>query len=133
MWELFQYATGFDLLNYQLDLSQGVIRPTNEYFTVDRYPSVIVEFVNGVSDGIKPGVVTKIDNYDTVRSWPPVLKVDFFDKRSDPPTCRLLRTGADRFFYVISGGDSLRTTTAAVDEARRTLVFRDEVGQSLNQ
>lgn len=133
VWQLFQAVSGFDILDFQLDTARGRVKPSDQYRKLSKHDYAIVHFINGVSDGLLPGEIDHIEGLDDVLHDPSTLAADYFDKRESPRKCVQLNSGADRFFYLLVGSDTLTAARNHVVNAKDALKFVDLSGNSLNR
>lgn len=131
MKELFEFATGFDLLNLQIDIALGDIAPLETYRTVAQYDAVVVKFLTCDPGPLKPGRVADVTGWDDMMKRDGVLAADYFYKGGPFQEIKSLKASPDRFFYIVAGGASRDEACARADDAARTLDFMDEHGNTL--
>jgi biotin carboxylase len=131
MKELFEYATGYDLVRLQLDISLGQIRDLIHYKTIPVYPAVTVKFMNCEPGPLRPGVVATMTGRNEALARKSILEAQFYNDPTQPQEIRPLRHARDRFFFIIAAGDSRAEVVRESDHAAELLDFLDPQGQSL--
>ena len=116
MKELFEYATGIDLVELQLDISLGIVRDLEHYKKYQVYDSVSVKFINAVNNQLFLGNVDTIDA-NLARQVPGVLKCGTYNDPNSEIKINPLVHARDRFYFVIAGSksreESIKITNAA--------------------
>lgn len=116
MKELFEYATGIDLVDLQLDISLGTVRDLDSYKKYKTYDSVTVKFINAVNNQLNLGKVDRIDA-DLARQLPGVLKCGTYNNPNAEININPLIHARDRFYFIIAGSrtreESIKITNAA--------------------
>jgi biotin carboxylase len=131
MRELFEFATGYNLVDLQIDIALREIGPLEQYRTRDVYPSVVVKFLNCMPGPLMPGRVATTVGLETIREMPGILGADFFTNAHLPQTIRPLKRSADRFFYIVAGGKDLKDAQTKSEKAAEVIEFLDSEGKSL--
>lgn len=131
MRELFEFATGYNLVDLQIDIALGQIGSLEQYRTRKVYPSVIVKFLNCMPGPLRPGGVATTVGLEKIRGMPGVLGADFFTNAHLPQTIRPLRRSADRFFYIVAGGQDVKDAETKSEKAAEVIDFLDSEGKSL--
>ena len=131
MKELFELATGYDLLKLQLALSFGRTIDPPAYRTGPGHPAVTVKFINGAPGPLRPGKVSRVLSRDDALAIEGIVDVQFYNDPTRPQEVRPLRNGRDRFYQVIAVGETRDQALARSEQAAACLDFLDEAGRSL--
>ncbi|MBO8129790.1 MAG: ATP-grasp domain-containing protein [Peptococcaceae bacterium] len=114
--KLFFYVTGYDLVKIQLDIALGKEINLSHYNSGIKYPAVVVKFLNAYPGRLLPGTVVEAKGVDKILNVKGVLTANYF---GNPNTINPLRTGSDRFYYIISHGltreEAMRNADSAAD------------------
>lgn len=111
---LFELTQGFDMVKFQLDMSLGRVKSSKDYILPTRHNCLTIKFLtakNGYEGELLPGRIREVKNLEAVRSSKGIIDAGFFGKDR---IVRPLRTGLDRFFYIIASG---RTAQEAIDNS----------------
>lgn len=131
MKELFELATGIDLVDLQLDISLNQLRELEHYRTLPRYPAVTVKFMNCDPGPLKPGKVAQVVGRERALTLPGIVEAQFYNDPTKPQEIRPLRNARDRFYIVIAVGETREEVIARSNAAADVLDFLDEQGHSL--
>jgi biotin carboxylase len=131
MKELFELATGYDLVRLQLDISLGQHQPAASYQTADCHAAVTVKFMNAEPGPLRPGNLAKVTRRDDVLQMAGIIEAQFYNNPNQPQVIRPLRHARDRFYYIIAVGKSREEVIRISNEAADKLDFLDEQGTSL--
>jgi biotin carboxylase len=132
MKELFEYATGYDLVAIQLDIALGLIQPLENYCTKPVFESVIVKFLNCYPGGpLRAGAIKETHNLEQVRQMEGILAADFFVNADKPQEIRPLKRAADRCFFIVAGGKNREQAIERSEFAAKVIDFTDHEGKSL--
>lgn len=132
MRELFEAATGYDLVEYQLDVSLGRVRPLDAYRTSDPAPAVAVRFVTAEPGDLRAGRVEAIQGEAAARAIAGVHHIGLFAGTADRKHVHPLRTGGDRYYVIVTVGSDAATALDTTEHALRHLDFVGTDGVSLN-
>jgi biotin carboxylase len=128
--ELFHAATGIDLIDLQIDLSLGHPGPIESYQRHRGHPSVVVRFLTADPGELNSGPVASITGENDAARTPFVLALGHFAGTRDRGYVHPLRTGGDRYYYLLTAAPDQETALAACDVAWQHLDFLDESGRS---
>lgn len=130
MMELYQYATGIDLLDLQIDISANQVKPINDYRKHTVTAAVVVDFHNCVKDKmILPCLVEKVVGFDYEQLSGLSYEYGFYSfSNQGTPQARKLKVGGDRFFYSVLGGDSLHEIDLKLATIKPNLKFETDQG-----
>ncbi|MBN1920414.1 MAG: hypothetical protein JW892_04165 [Anaerolineae bacterium] len=131
MKELFELATGYDLVRFQLDVALGQVLDLDIYCSLPKYPAVTVRFLTAEPGTLRPGHVARVLGREEALALPGVVDVDFYNDPTRPQEIRPLACGRDRLYYVIAVGDSCTEAVERGDAAVACLDFLDIAGSSL--
>jgi biotin carboxylase len=131
MREVFEFSTGYNLVNLQIDISLDQIRPLSAYRTEQASPAVVVKFLNCQPGPLKPGKVANILHREEVLAMDGIRVAQFFTDPAKPQEIRPLRKSADRFFYVVAVGSDREQAMARSEAAASSIDFLDSNGASL--
>ncbi|KJS81127.1 MAG: hypothetical protein JM58_17860 [Peptococcaceae bacterium BICA1-8] len=122
MKELFEYATGYDLLDIQIDFALGEKIELEKYKKYPSFPAVTVKFLSADPGSLTSGIVIEHYGIEEVLKIPGIVKADFFQ---DPrqKIIKPLKTGADRFFYLVAVGQSREEVIEKSDRAEKQINF----------
>ncbi|MFZ7103247.1 MAG: ATP-grasp domain-containing protein [Peptococcaceae bacterium] len=122
MKELFEYATGYDLLDLQIDFALGEKIALEKYKKYPGFPAVTVKFLSADPGPLTPGIVLEHYGIQEALKIPGVVKADFFQ---DPrrKMIKPLKTGSDRFFYLVAVGQTREEVIAQSDRAAEKIHF----------
>ena len=122
MKELFEYATGYDLLDLQIDFALGEKIELEKYIKYPSFPAVTVKFLSADPGPLTSGVVIEHYGIEEVLKMPGIVKADFFQD-SRQKIIKPLKTGADRFFYLVAVGQSREEVIEKSDRAEKQIYF----------
>ena len=131
MKELFELATGYDLVRLQLDISLGQHQPAASYQTADCHAAVTVKFMNAEPGPLRPGNLAEVIGREDVLQMTGIVEAQFYNNPNQPQVIRPLRHARDRFYYIIAVGESREEVIRISNEAADKLDFLDEQGTSL--
>ena len=131
MRELFEAATGYDLVDFQLDVSLGRVAPLEAYRRSAGASAVVVRFLTADPGELRPGTVTGIHGEAAARDVAGISHVGVFAGTAVRDRIRPLRTGADRYYFVLAIGKDREAAHRATDCAISHLDFHDPDGRSL--
>jgi biotin carboxylase len=131
MKELFELATGYDLVRFQLDVALGQVLDLDIYCSLPKYPAVTVRFLTAEPGTLRPGHVARVLGREAALALPGVVDVNFYNDPTQPQEIRPLGCGRDRFYTIIAVGDSCAEAVARGDAAAARLDFLDAAGNSL--
>jgi biotin carboxylase len=131
MKELFEYATGIDLVRLQLDISLGQQKDLEMYRTTSGNPAVTVQFLNSAPGPLKPGKVAKVTGREQALAVEGVVAAQFYNNPLQPQEVRPLRHARDRFYYIVAVGESRDQVLMRSKSAADMLDFLDTNGESL--
>jgi biotin carboxylase len=131
MMELFDLATGCDLVKLQIDMALGRSIHLAEYRVREPHEAVSVKFLTAEPGPLKPGRVSIVTGLAEILELNNIIDAQYYNDPSKPQVIRPLREGRDRFFYIIGVGSNRTEAVQATDRASDMLDFRDEAGRSL--
>ncbi len=131
MKELFEYATGYDLVRLQLDVSLGNIADLETYRSYVAHSAVTVKFINCKPGPLRPGAVARMTGREQALALDAIMEAEFYNDPSRPQEIRPLRHARDRFFYIVAAGESRAHVVDQSESAAELLDFFDEAGRSL--
>ncbi|MFO7697073.1 MAG: hypothetical protein R6X16_07945 [Anaerolineae bacterium] len=131
MKELFEYATGYNLVKVQLDISLGCFGELSQYRLAEPHEAVTVKFINGDPGPLRPGKVSGVLGRDDALSVAGVVEAQYYNDPTRPQEVRPLVNGRDRFYYVIAVGTSREQVVESSDRATSLLDIVSETGESL--
>lgn len=119
MKEIFEYATGYNLVDIQLNISlnQQVILENKS----NNYQSVTVKFLT-TADGLKLGQLKEIKGIEDAREVEGVVNMDYFNKGNQTEICPL-KTASDRFYFITVVGNSIDEVITKSNVAADKLTF----------
>ena len=124
MKELFEYSTGIDLVDLQIDISLNQIKELKSYIKYDVYKSVTVKFINAVNDQLNIGEITDIDTGDALKI-PGILKMETYNDPNKEIEIRPLENARDRFYFIVAGADSREKCIKISNAASCLVSFRN--------
>ena len=131
MKELFEYATGYDLVDLQIDIALGQIKKLNKYKTIDKHASVVVKFINCQPGPLEPGCVSEMTGKHAMLNMDGILAGDYFFNADKAQEIKPLKRSADRFYYIVSAGGSREESCNNADLAAESIDFLDNNGKSM--
>jgi len=105
MRELFEYATGIDLLNAQFQISTKK-KNLKIKKNIKKYKYISVDFVNGSPGPLKPGNVKKIKTTHFYKKHQIVDENVFLPNQNKCIKIKKIKSSADRFYYFLSASNS---------------------------
>lgn len=130
---LMEHATGIDLTAFYLDICLGEVQAYEAYRTLPSYPVGMVSFLTAYPGPLKEGHVAKLSGKDRALAIEGVLEADYFQHHPLLPHITPLRHGGDRFFYIVTAGDTAAQCHRAFRAAVEAMDFLDESGRSLKR
>jgi biotin carboxylase len=130
---LMEHASGIDITAFYLDICLGEVKAYESYRTLPSYPAGIISFLNAYPGPLKEGHVAQLKGKDQALAIEGVLEADYFQHHSGLPHITPLRHGGDRFFYIVTAGDTPAKCHQAFRAAMKAIDFLDESGQSLKR
>lgn len=131
MKELFELATGYDLVALQLDMALGKEIDLQRYVVQSANQAVTVKFLTSQPGILRPGLVAEVTGVEDAKAIEGVVDVQYYNDPTRPQTIRPLCNGRDRFFYIIAVGSSRKEVVERSDLATTHLDFLDEAGNKL--
>lgn len=131
MKELFELATGIDLVRLQLDIAFGAVRALEDYCCHPKHEAVTVKFLTARPGPLVPGRVATVHGRKAALSIPGVVETQFYNDPQQPQEIRPLRNARDRFYFVIAVGNERDEVLETSDRAAELLDFRDADKRSL--
>lgn len=128
--ELFRAATGIDLIDLQIDISLGSPGSIESYRRHPGHPSVVVRFLTADPGELDPGSVASISGEADAARIPNVLELGHFAGTRDRGYVHPLRTGSDRYYYLLAAAHDRDSALDACEAAWRHLDFLDASGHS---
>jgi len=132
MKELFEFSTGIDLVDLQLDISLGQVRSISHYKRYHHYPAVTVKFINAVNNQLLTGKLISISGEKSALNVPGVLKVETYNDPNLSQSINYLSNARDRFYFVISGGETTDFVIRSSNAASCFLSFERDDGKEMN-
>lgn len=131
MKELFELATGYDLVTLQLDIALGKQIDLRRYLLQPPHQAVTVKFLTSRPGVLIPGRVAKVIGVEDAKAVEGIVDVQYYNDPTRPQIIRPLCNGRDRFFYIIAVGNSRTEVVDRSNSAATLLDFLDEAGNSL--
>ncbi len=131
MKELFELATGIDLVRLQLDIAFGAVGLLEDYCGRPKHAAVTVKFLTARPGPLLPGRVATVHGRQAALSIPGVVETQFYNNPQQPQEIRPLRNARDRFYFVIAVGNQRDEVVLATDRATELLDFRAPDERSL--
>lgn len=131
MKELFEYATGYDLIDLQIDIALGKIKKMDAYKTTNKYASVVVKFINCQPGPLKAGYVSKMIGKERMLKMDGILAADYFFNPDKVQEIKPLKQSANRFYYLVSVGDNRKEACNRAELAAQTIDFLNSEGNSM--
>jgi biotin carboxylase len=132
MMELFQLATGYDLVKLQLDISLG--KPSlnlPDYKVSNPYDAVTVKFLTARPGPLKVGNVSQLVGREEALELDYIIEADYYNGRVGKMQIRPLREGRDRFYYIVAVGSTREQAVRRSERAFLLMDFLDANGNSL--
>ncbi|MCA1055308.1 ATP-grasp domain-containing protein [Rossellomorea aquimaris] len=103
MKEVFEFATGYNLIDLQLDISLGEEIKLPNYKVFEEHPAITVKFLTADPGELDEGMLCSISGEENLSQMEVVKQFGFFQ---DPRNTRIrpLRNGSDRFYYIVCSG-----------------------------
>jgi biotin carboxylase len=128
--ELFHAASGIDLIDLQIDLSLGHPATIESYRRHPGHPSVVVRFLTADPGELTPGPVASISGEPDAARIPNILELGHFAGTRDRGYVHPLRTGSDRYYYLLAAAHDRARALDACEAAWQHLDFLDASGRS---
>lgn len=128
--ELFHAATGIDLVDLQIDLAFGRPAPIESYRRHQGFPNVVVRFLTADPGELTPGPVARITGEAAAARTPNIRGLGHFAGTRDRDYVHPLRTGSDRYYYLLGAARDKKAALDACDAAWHHLDFVDANGLS---
>ena len=125
MKELFELATGIDLVRLQLDIAFGEVSRLQDYCIQPKHAAVTVKFLTARPGPLVPGHVASVHGRHAALSVPGVVEAQFYNDPGQPQEIRPLRNARDRFYFVIAVGNEREEVVTASNHAAELLDFRN--------
>lgn len=126
MWQLFRCATGVDLMETWLEMNVNAGYCPLDVQRRDSYPAVCIRFLSSSPGPLQVGNLLAIHGRDRVLAVPGVKDAGLYNKFCTgmlPREIPALRDGSDRFFYVVTVGETYEDARARNLEASGLLEF----------
>lgn len=129
--QLLELATGIDLQKFVFDIALGQIQTYESYRSSPATSHAMVTFFNAEPGPLLTG---KIDHYSGIQKAkliPQVANLDFFFQTEENLAITPLKKGKDRFFYVVTYGDSSKQAHEASKDVFEQIRFYSANGDEL--
>ena len=104
MRELFEYATGINLLHAQYKLSLNIKKIILKK-NIKKYKYISVDFLNGYPGPLKSGIVNKM-KFSNIKKDNIIIDNDYFlPKINSPIKIKKIKSSSDRFYFFISASN----------------------------
>ncbi|MCA0971586.1 ATP-grasp domain-containing protein [Halobacillus litoralis] len=124
MKDIFKYATGFNLVDIQLDLVAGnVIRTDRHSASNEAFNAVIIQFLTADPGPLKTGLVKEAKGMNDLDQLVGIIDHDYYLEKDE---IRELQTSSDRYYYYTVVGESLTDVSDNSEKAFSVLSFETE-------
>lgn len=131
MKELFEEATGYDLVKFQIDISFGRPIHLSDYKTRRAHRAVTVKFLTAQPGPLRPGKISRLVGVEKALSLEGIVKAEYYNDPTKEQIIRPVKHGRDRVFFIIAVGDTREEVVERSNVAASMIDFLDENGSSL--